>query len=523
MTSFPRYDPYNYTDGRWLHRDELQRNARRVMFDFSALCDRVIRLCPAAARVAHCEKKEGRCNRVFLLTMNTGSCVVARLPTGIAGPPRLTTNSEVATMTYLRGKISLPIPHVLDWSDDPSNPIGAEYIIQEPAVGVPLRDMWPRMNMEQHMLCTKALCIAITELASFNFPAYGSLYFADGPLESHLKIPFHQGEGFCIGPHCSPVFWNRSPGELELYGRPSPNCGPWKDLKSYSLGLIETGFSRLPNPDTVNHDLLPYQGSIQDHVVLISKSWEVMQQLIKNKCVQDAAAPTLLHPDFHKRNIYVSEENPTVITGVIDWQWASIEPAFVYANEAPDFANQPQETVETILGLDVQEIPGRSEKELKDASIRCQTYDLYMKAYARKIQYARALDPTLFHLFQCCHTSWRDSATALRHALVELSAYWTEELGLPGSCPYYPTDDELEQHIRDYDDFKAVQQLKQWLTVSLDSGSDGWVPNERWDATKDAHRAQYDLWMETGRDSELRGDDDMTVEKGDKLWPFDAR
>ncbi|PKY01810.1 hypothetical protein P168DRAFT_334752 [Aspergillus campestris IBT 28561] len=124
-----RLDPHNYTGGRWLHRDELQRNARRMMFDFSALCERATRFCPGATRVVHCEKKEGRCNRVFLLTMNTGSRVVARLPTSISGPPRLTTNSEVATMAYLRGKISLPIPDILDWSDDPSNPIGTEYII----------------------------------------------------------------------------------------------------------------------------------------------------------------------------------------------------------------------------------------------------------------------------------------------------------------------------------------------------------------------------------------------------------
>lgn len=32
--------------------------------------------------------------------MDNGSGVVARVPTGIAGPLRSTTNSEVATMTY---------------------------------------------------------------------------------------------------------------------------------------------------------------------------------------------------------------------------------------------------------------------------------------------------------------------------------------------------------------------------------------------------------------------------------------
>lgn len=246
-----------------------------------------------------------------------------------------------------------------------------------------------------------------------------------------------------------------------------------------------------------------------------------MQRLVEDKRVQGAASPTLLHPDFHKRNIYVSAEDPTVITGVIDWQWASIEPAFIYANKPPDFADQPEETVETILDLDGQEVPGRSKKELKDASIRCQTYDVYMKAYAPKVQPARSLDPALFQLFHCCHTSWRDSATAIRHALVELFACWTE-LGLPGLCPYSPTDEELERHIRDYDDFKAVQQLKQWLKVSLNTDFDGWIPDERWDAAKDFHRAQYDIWIQTAEEMEACGDDDMTVAKAEKLWPFDA-
>lgn len=75
-------------------------------------------------------------------------------------------------------------------------------------------------------------------------------------------------------------------------------------------------------------------------------SQEVLQKLVEDGRVQNAAIPTLLHPDFHKRNIYVSAEDPTVITGVIDWQSASIEPAFIYANETPDFATLPLEPEE---------------------------------------------------------------------------------------------------------------------------------------------------------------------------------
>jgi hypothetical protein len=99
---FKDIDPYSYTGGRWLNRDSLERTSRHVKFDFSALCERAIRVCPDATRIIKYEKREGGFNRVFLLTMDNGTCVVARIPTSISGPPRLTTNSEVATMTYCK-------------------------------------------------------------------------------------------------------------------------------------------------------------------------------------------------------------------------------------------------------------------------------------------------------------------------------------------------------------------------------------------------------------------------------------
>ncbi|KAF4211345.1 hypothetical protein CNMCM5878_002813 [Aspergillus fumigatiaffinis] len=377
------------------------------------------------------------------------------------------------------------------------------------------------MNSEHHMLCTKMLSLAMRDMAALNFPAYGSLYFSDAPLESHMKIPFERG--FCIGPHCSPVFWNRNPGELELYGGPSPNCGPWRDLASYCLGLIETGFSRLPKEDAGNRDLLPHQGSIQDHINLLKTSKEVMQKLIKDKRIQDAATPALLHPDFHKRNIYVSAGDPTVITGVIDWQSANIEPAFIYANKTPDFAALPEESEGNVFenGQDGHKTPDQKEREWRDASICYQTYDVCMKGLAPKLRPARLLDPTLFRIFQYCHTTWRDSAAALRQELIELSARWTE-LGLEGSCPFSPTEEELKKHARDYEDFETVQRLKLWLRNSLRTNSDGWVPNNSWKAARDAHRAAYDEWIQTARESEARGEG-LTVAKADKLWPFDAR
>ncbi|KAJ5164822.1 uncharacterized protein N7500_006652 [Penicillium coprophilum] len=513
---FEDENPHTYTGGRWLNRNDLERTSRHVKFDFPALCERAVRACPGATKVVKYEKREGGFNRVFLLTMDNGPCVVARIPTSISGPPSLTTNSEVATMTYLQSKISLPIPKILDWNDDPLNSTGTEYIIQEHVVGIQLHQVWAAMNSEQHMLCTKALSLMMKKMASLDFPAYGSLYFADAPLHPDSKIPIE--DSFCV-----PVFWNRNPGENELYGGPSPNCGPWRDLASYCQGLIDTGFSRLPKEATNNRETLPHQGSIQGHIQLLKICQEVMQNLAGDKRIKDAAIPVLLHPDFHKRNIYVSPDDPTVITGLIDWQSASIEPAMIYANETPDFAVPPTIPDEgsSDKELDDPQLSKQKERELKDASICHQTYDVVMTALIPKLRPARLLGPTFFRLFHYSHTTWRDSAATIRQELIELSATW-KELGLEGSCPYSPTEEELKQHARDYEEFEAIQALKSWLRDTLDTNPDGWISNEAWDAAKVAHRAAYDEWIETAKEAEARGED-MTVAKADKMWPFDAR
>jgi hypothetical protein len=93
-------DPYTYTSGRWLRCDELERESRLIRFDFDALCRRIIELCPGASSITSYDKKEGGFNRVFIFHTDTAKRIVARLPFELAGPSRLTTNSEVATIKY---------------------------------------------------------------------------------------------------------------------------------------------------------------------------------------------------------------------------------------------------------------------------------------------------------------------------------------------------------------------------------------------------------------------------------------
>lgn len=102
------FDPHEYTNGRWLRADAAQREARRVKFDFPSLCQKAISSAPGAKGILKCLKLEGKFNRAFIICLDNGIKVVARVPYSVAGPSRLVTNSEGATMAYRKlHKISL--------------------------------------------------------------------------------------------------------------------------------------------------------------------------------------------------------------------------------------------------------------------------------------------------------------------------------------------------------------------------------------------------------------------------------
>lgn len=124
----------------------------------------------------------------------------------------------------VQSKTAVPIPKILDWSDDPFNDIGSEYIISEHAAGVQLHQRWPMMSGEQQIVCIQAISMNIQQMGAIDFSAYGSLYFADAPLDPSQYISLDHG--FCIGPHCGTRYWDCNVGETRYYGSVKPNRGP---------------------------------------------------------------------------------------------------------------------------------------------------------------------------------------------------------------------------------------------------------------------------------------------------------
>ena len=121
------------------------------------------------------------------------------------------------------------MPRILDWSDDPTNSIGTEYMIMECVSGIQLHGKWKVMNTLQQMLCIKSIAKLVKEMAQLQFPAYGSLYFADAPIDPSLKMDLLNG--YCVGPHCATKYWCSEPGESRFYERRKANQGPCKLVK----------------------------------------------------------------------------------------------------------------------------------------------------------------------------------------------------------------------------------------------------------------------------------------------------
>lgn len=224
----------------------------------------------------------------------------------------------------------------------------------------------------------------------------------------------------------------------------------------------------------------------------------IFPHLVQHPEIQANSAPTLFHPDLHKRNIFISQDDPTIVTGIIDWQGASIEPAFYYADEVPDFARIPTE------GL----------SDSAEESLWYQAYEVGLALLAPRLGATRKIDETLLRPFRYCHRTWRDGFVPFTHELMRLRDSW-EKLGFEKECPIPamgPKEKSFyEKQLEIYD---GMLEFRRDMFEVLGVEEDGWVPAERWKEVKKTHQGFYETLMDNLEDDESR-------QELRTMWPFD--
>ena len=219
-----------------------------------------------------------------------------------------------------------------------------------------------------------------------------------------------------------------------------------------------------------------------------------MKVIIETDAAKNTSLPTLFHPDFHTRNIFVDSEDPTKITGIIDWQWAAIEPSFMLTAETPDFAEELPDD-----GSPKQEASTDSDKLSPQAKVRadaefCAKVWAVMLQICPKSRAAYALDRTLSSFLAAGSAGWLKDAISMRLILLELGQKW-EELELPGQGFYQSCGDEAEELERQLDTVRLDNRLRQHLARLLGCETDGWVAAEKWDEVLPIYRAEYSQFI----------------------------
>lgn len=129
----------------------------------------------------------GTFHKAYLVTLVDTRELVARVARRFM--PRLKTESEVATMHYLREQTSIPVPDVYYYDANPYNRLGGEYILMSKAKGVPLSRVYYSLSNEELKSLFANVAAIIVPLFAQRFSHIGSLYLEGAGTGAPTPLP----------------------------------------------------------------------------------------------------------------------------------------------------------------------------------------------------------------------------------------------------------------------------------------------------------------------------------------------
>lgn len=267
--------------------------------------------------------------------------------------PFFKTESEVATIQYVRERSSLPVPRVIAFSSSSSNPLGFEWILMEKVHGVPIDQVWEHMTFDAKMSVVVEFADKIKALLDLRFSLFGNIYFADvwnqvgytpllaGKLEAaedKVDVDIAIGGDYVIGRVVSTDFFRDKRLLLPA------NRGPFRTTRELALAELRVFGHRIRNlsPDpgddyySETDKELASAGAelveVFDWLELVA-STNIFPPPSPDSRYETAGGGTppedtkvLWHHDLSSMNILVHPETCRLV-GVVDWESVGIVPA----------------------------------------------------------------------------------------------------------------------------------------------------------------------------------------------------
>ncbi|KKK16417.1 hypothetical protein ARAM_006369 [Aspergillus rambellii] len=507
--------------------EERELSKRYLKFNLQQLLNVAINVCDGAqycTRITKCV--EGLHNKAFVLKMDNGSEVFAKLPNPNAGPAHFSVASEVATRELLRDVFDIPVPRVLSWSSDAaSNPVEAEYIIEEKAPGVRLGSVWNQWPRELKLQLITQVVELENKLTTISFDKHGCIYFKEdlrslvGEAEDiHTRtVKSDFLERFSIGPLTTNELWSETRKDMKL------DCGPWKDALEYNraIGRNEiTWIKRHAIPRMNYYQPKPNKELPEDGISLLEKYMDISPYLVPQPNDRLSSANVLWHPDLHLDNIFV-DPDACRITSIVDWQSACVAPLF-YQSGIPRMCRHSRPVRK---GWVVPERPAdfeslsKEEQKRIDDELESETIHKYYEAQVYKrapLHWAVLQQPAIPILRKpvwLVSGVWENrDLFFLREALMNIKTHWSEFF--PNiTCPIDFSSEDIELQSKEEESIKGVGHILLLFREQAILPVDGMVEPEDYDLACDNNRKFKDTFIQLAKDEEEQ-------ELFRNLWPY---
>ncbi|KAF8469346.1 hypothetical protein JB92DRAFT_3057608 [Gautieria morchelliformis] len=245
--------------------------------------------------------------------MDDGRTVIGRVLSpsfteyGAGAYPEDTMEAEIAAMRYVKTHSSIPVPEVYYHDKDKNGEVGGEWMLLEDIRGTNLYMAWPEMSIDQRQKVGLAVVDVWAQLMRLRFGAIGS-----------INSPGNDAETFYVGPM---TFMPTTIGKAAA--PPRSKCGPFSCVRDwlFALARLDMAFLREALLKEEEKSLM---------IPVISDIKAAPLPYLDNNEASDPSpwsTNVLFHVDLGAyNNIMVDSDDPTIITGVIDWEGACVVP-----------------------------------------------------------------------------------------------------------------------------------------------------------------------------------------------------
>ena len=256
-----------------------------------------------------------------------------------------------------------------------------------------------------------------------------------------------------------------------------------------------------------------------EHLITLDMAKEIMLPMATNHKLLEQSQPTLWHTDIHMGNIFVAEDDPGKVTGLIDWQHTSISPLFLQVRW-PVFLTPPDDYPEGHVMPQLP--PGYEDMDTQDKEIAlyikqkatwAKAYEVATFLNDRKAWRAMQLPQALKELFRRCGDTWDEGILPLRETLIEIFRS-QQKLGFEGDLSLQFSDGQIAAHEKEFQAYEEWHEIRSFVKKLLDTDDEGWVPPERdFSEMRSRNKVLFDYYVSK---PDLR----RTPDEVRNLWPF---